>query len=376
MSLYVGSFPICHPVNCACATRAEVVPAIQCIASLELARRVGRGLGTRPVLNKLATNMTVELETLEAFLPDLITAICNDVQRITDQCLSSGLISDPRRRRILELRSSEDQARELIQCVQNGTKTDNRCFEIFMDNLDKELPHFVKEKLLSDIRKELEDRARSNVVVCKALSPAESQPKTTRLVLQGDHQECIQQQRSLFGRYENSVKMYAHASAEKTQCKETLQNKTKESEKLRVELKGLQSQSSEANEAKEIESAKERLSACEVEISGLRERIEKLEGVIQEEDMLARRGKSIIMVGTKMFARMTEHALKEKEEECKRLLKEKEDELQKQIQEERDRQKKVIQAQQEEDEWELGKTPLLKIALTVNVEVIVNSCKF
>ena len=67
-------------------------------------------------------------------------------------------------------------------------------------------------------------------------------------------------------------------------------------------------------------------------------------------------------MGTKIFARMTEHALKEKEEECKRLLKEKDDELQKRIQEEKDRQVKVIQVQ-EEDEWELGKIAIIIIIL-------------
>ena len=217
-----------------------------------------------------------------------MTAICDDIQRITDQCLSTGLISDSRRRRILELRGSEDQARELIQCVHNVTKTDNRCFEIFMDSLDKELPRLVKEKLLLDIRKDLEDRARRrDVVVCKSLPSAQSQPQTIRLMLQGDRQECIQQQRSLFGRYENSVKKYAHASAEKTLCEGSLQSKTKESEKLRAELKSLKSQSSETDDAKEIESTKERLSACEMETAELWERIEKLEGVMQEEDMQA-----------------------------------------------------------------------------------------
>jgi hypothetical protein len=99
---------------------------------------------------------TVESETLEAFLPRLVTAICDDIQRITDQCLASGLISGSGHRRILGLRgSNEDQARALIQCVQNSTKTDNRCFEIFLDCLDKELPRLIKEKLLPDIRKYL-----------------------------------------------------------------------------------------------------------------------------------------------------------------------------------------------------------------------------
>ena len=103
---------------------------------------------------------TVESETLEAFLPDLVTAICDDVQRITDQCLSNGLISDSRRRRILELKGSEDQARSLIQCVQSSTKTDTRSFEVFLDSLDKELPRLVKEKLLPAMRKDLAERTK------------------------------------------------------------------------------------------------------------------------------------------------------------------------------------------------------------------------
>ena len=318
----------------------------------------------------MATKTTIESETLETFLPDLVTAICDDVQRITDQCLSSGLISDSTRRRILELKGSEDQARSLIQCIQTSTKTDYRCFEIFLDSLDKELPRLIKEKVLSDIRKDLEDRTRraASTMPCRAIESPASQSQISRFTLQGDRHESIQQQSSLFGRYESSVKNYAHASAESAQCKESLQKKTKESEKLRAEL-SLIGQNSDADDTKEIESTKERLSACEIEMAELRERIEKLEGVIQEEDMQARRGKSIIMVGTKIFARMTEHALKDKEEECKRLLKEKEDELQKRIQEEKDKEQKVVQAQLE-DKREKGKIMITLYNIVGHIKLI------
>lgn len=283
---------------------------------------------------------TVESETLEAFLSRLVTAICDDVQRITDQCLSTGLISDSGRRKILELRGSEDQARALIQGVQNVTKTDSHCFEIFLDCLDRELPRLVKEKLLPDIRKDLEDRyqARRDGVICKAIESPSSQSQITLFMSQGDPQECERQQRSLFGRYESSVKNYALVFGERAQCKESLQHKTEESKKLRRELTSL----GQNSEAKEIET---RLSACEAEMAELRERIEKLEGVVEEEDMQARRGKNVIIVGTKMFMRMTEHAFKEKEEEYKKLLKEKEDELQK-IKEQQAAQVQV------EDKWE------------------------
>jgi hypothetical protein len=263
----------------------------------------------------MATCTTVESETLEAFLPRLVTAICDDIQRITDQCLASGLITGSGHRRILELRGgSEDQARALIECVQNSTKTDNRCFEIFLDSLYKELPPLVKEKLLSDIRKYLEDsRARQEGVMCRAIeSPAQSE--ITRIMQQSDPQQCIRQQRSLFSRYEGSVKNYAFASGERAQCEESLQRKTEEREKLRGELEG---QKSEADDSKEIETTRVRLTACEAEMAKLRERIEKLEGVIEEENMQARRGKNIIMVGTKMFMRMTEQKVAQAQVEDK-----------------------------------------------------------
>ena len=116
---------------------------------------------------------TAESETLEAFLPDVITAICDDIQRIIDHCLANGLISDSKHRRIFEMKGSEEQARELIQCVQNSTKTDNHCFMIFLDILDKELPRLVKERILSDMRKDLADRLLAVVVPHKTAVPGE-----------------------------------------------------------------------------------------------------------------------------------------------------------------------------------------------------------
>ena len=110
---------------------------------------------------------------------------------------------------------------------------------------------------------------------------------------------------------------------------------------LRATLENLRNQSSVASSgfnSQEIDSTVERLSACEMEMTALKERIEKLEGVVQEEDMQARRGKSVIMVGTKTFARMTEEQfaaiLVEKECEYMRLLKQQKDELRRKMQEE------------------------------------------
>ena len=216
-----------------------------------------------------SSTVTVESETLEAFLPDLMTAICDDVQRITDQCLGSGIISDSRRRRILEAKGSEDQARALIQCVQNSTKTDSRCFEIFLDCLDKELPRLIKEKLLPDMRRDLAERAS----IRKAVVPAAAGFLKFQ---EDDRLQCLQQQRSLFGRYENSMKKYAHSSAEKVLCEQSLQSKTEESGQLRSTLESLRNHS--AANSQEINSTVERLSACEMEMTALKERIKKTRG--------------------------------------------------------------------------------------------------
>ena len=264
----------------------------------------------------MAANTTVESEILETFLPDLVTAVCDDVQRITDQCLANGLITDSKRRRILERRGSENQARALIQCIQNSTKSDNRCFDIFLDSLERELPRLVKEKLLSDMRRDLAERAAIRTAVI---------PTSQRMIfqLQDDHDQ-LQCRSSLFGRYENSFREnYTHASVEKTVCEESLQSKANESGRLRANLEILRNQSCVVDTI-EIDSNMERLSTCEMEIASLKERIETVEGVIQEEDMQARRGKSTIFAS----------ALMEKEMEHKRLLKEREEELQERMQKE------------------------------------------
>ena len=109
---------------------------------------------------------------------------------------------------------------------------------------------------------------------------------------------------------------------------------------------------SSSDSSQEIDSTVERLSACETEMSELKERIEKLEGVLQEEDMQARRGKSKIMVGTKMFAKMTQEqftaVLKEKEEEHKRSLKEKDEEYKRSLKEKDEEYKRSLKEKEDE----------------------------
>lgn len=120
---------------------------------------------------------------------------------------------------------------------------------------------------------------------------------------------------------------YAQTCAQKALCEEKLQDMTKESERLKGELEELRlSSQNPETDAKELSGTEDRLDICEIEIGDLKKRIEQLEHIKKEEDMQARQGKNIIMVGMKTFARMKEDqfatALKEKEEKYKRLLKE------------------------------------------------------
>ena len=108
----------------------------------------------------MAAGTTPEADTLKAFIPDLITAICDCVQSVSDQCLAKGLISQTTHERVLESRgTSKEQARTLVLSVQNSTKTDKGCFEVFLDILNELLPYRVKEKLLSEMRKDLADHS-------------------------------------------------------------------------------------------------------------------------------------------------------------------------------------------------------------------------
>ena len=55
---------------------------------------------------------------ITSFLPDLVTAISDIVQPVSDQCLAKGLIPESVYKRVLELGgTSEDKARTLILAV-------------------------------------------------------------------------------------------------------------------------------------------------------------------------------------------------------------------------------------------------------------------
>ena len=274
----------------------------------------GMGSGNRNETRSLKlTNM--EAEVITKFLADLVNATSDCVQAVSDQCLAKGLITRATYSRVLESGGiSEDKARTLILSVQKSTKMDSNCFNILVEILDEQLPPASKQKLLQEMRQEVADRATS----CKALVPAKSQQNDTELdlPLTVASLQCVQQQSSLLGRYENSVSRLAYTSAQKNHIEEALQSRVDESGRLKDKLEILEGQLEAINsDEKEIVSTKNRLSTCEMEMANLKGRIEELECIIEEESMRARRGRNTIRLETK---RLFDHVAQQSQQEVKR----------------------------------------------------------
>ena len=314
-----------------------------------------------------------EAEVIKQFIPTLVVAVCDCVQNVSDKCLAKGLISESTSKRVLDPwgKTSEERARTLIHSVHTSTKSESSSFQIFLEVLDEELPHIVKEKVLSDMKKELADRA---AVMCKAVIPVS---QASRPVPLDQGLECIQQQSSFLGRYEDAVNKHASAATQKSLIEETLKSRSEESGRLRASLDMLSQSHDHERDEKQIITTRNRLSACETEMAELRERVEELESIIEEEGMRARRGRSTIRVGTKRlleeFSRQNQEqfstALKDKEQEHKRILLEKEAEIRQKMQEEMDLKMKDLEHKVALQEKELKIKELeLKFAEVKKVE--------
>ena len=271
------------------------------------------------------------------FLADLVNATSDCVQAISDQCLAKGLITRSTYDRVLEPGGiSEDKARTLILSVQKSTRTDSSCFNTLVEILDEQLPPASKRKLLQEMKQELEDRAMSS----KTLVPLHSQQSAEfNMPLTVASLQCVQQQSSLLGRYENSVSRLAYTSARKNHFEEELQSRVDKSGQLKDKLEMLENQlkSNSLVSEHEISSTKDRISACETEMGDLKRRIEELKYIIEEESMQAKRGRSTIRMETKrLFDQVvyqSQQEIRRKGEELTEILRSKEQEHQKVVSE-------------------------------------------
>ena len=252
----------------------------------------------------------MEAEVIKRFIPDLVTAISDCVQPVSDQCLAQGLVPDTVYRTVLESGgTSENKARALILAIKKSTETDNRCLEILLSILDQQLPHGIKDKVLSAIRKELTETANSSRAVVPLSQSVQHVPS-------GDlPKECALQQSSLLGRFEDSIRQHERACAEKNLLEKNLKTKSEECERLKDELEALKSQS---HESASIHNAQDRLAACESEITNLKTRIYKMEITIEEQSMQAKRGRNTVIMQTKeLFAQLhiAQQEIRRKEKE-------------------------------------------------------------
>ena len=101
----------------------------------------------------------MEAKIIEKFTSTLVTAICDSVQSVTEECLAKGLISPETFSNIMKSTAiSNDKTRNLIESVKNCTIIDGTSFDLFLRILNEKLPKRGSAKLLMDMRAELASR--------------------------------------------------------------------------------------------------------------------------------------------------------------------------------------------------------------------------
>jgi hypothetical protein len=269
----------------------------------------------------------MEGQVIKSFLPDLVSAISDIVQPVSDQCLAKGLIPEPVYKRVLESGgTSEDKARTLILAVKKSTETDSSCLEILLNILVRELPFTIREKLLSEIRKEQVEKANT----CKAVVPSSQtvQPMPSAEL----PREYTSLQSSLLGKLEDSIRQHERACAERCLLEEKLKIKSREHEVLKQEFEALKSQTEKASSIQS--SLQSKIADCEQEIETLQDKVKKLERTIEEQGMRVKRGRNTVMLKTeKMLAVVTQRSQAEAWEKAKEEMKIKEQELKLRIKE-------------------------------------------
>ena len=245
----------------------------------------------------------MEAEVLKSFLPNLVRAISDCVQPVSDQCLAKGLIPESVYKRVLESGGTgEDKARTLMLAVKTSTETDNKCLEILRDILKEQLPLASGNKLLSDISKALTENDTSKEVVTIQNCSHLQVPRETTLL-----------QSNLLDRYEDSIRQHEHVRSEMDRLEKILKEKTEECGRLKEELEALKSQTGPIDEG--MDHTQRRLTACEDKIETLKARFCQLENTIEEKDTKLQEERNTIMtVGRNMIEMVTN-----KEEEIKDL---------------------------------------------------------
>ena len=232
---------------------------------------------------------------------------------MSDQCLVKGLLSDSTYRKILQSTGTNDDKARILLLSILSIIGDHTCFEIFLSALNESLPLGSTIHILSAMKKEL------NEMSCKN---KEIVPLGHRMVLSQTEvsKRCITQQECLFGRLEDSIRQHERACAEKRQLEEDLKSKSEEMEKLKHELKY-------KILANLIATTENRISASEAEIKELKNRMEEVESVIEDNGMELKRGRSKLSIKMKALLEQAVHdeiscikeGLRKREEQASQL---------------------------------------------------------
>ena len=232
----------------------------------------------------------MEAKTITRYLPDLVTAVSDCVLSVSSKCFAEGIISESTYRAVLESGgTSEVKSNNLLLAVIRSTETDSRCFGIFLNTLREVLPYGVKDAVLSAMKKELTEQAQSMSMVVWGHN---SQVAPVTLT----SGEMVKKQTSVVGKLEDAIRQHERACAEKNILEENIKIKEEENKKLKSELDTLKQTDKKVNENL-IASTESRISACEAEVSELRGRINKLESIIEEQDMQVKRGRNAMGIG-------------------------------------------------------------------------------
>ena len=250
---------------------------------------------------------TKACKVLTKFNPELTTAIYDCLQSVAEKCHSRGIVPDSVYTSVITTggQTNKDKARVLLEAVKNSVAVDTTgsCFQLFLNVLDEELPFAIKDSLLL----RLKDEVSKTIQECLSVVPFRVRSAESMALITND--EMMRQQTSFFGRLEDSIRKHEQVCSEKAQLEENIKLKEQENEELKAELNSLKRVDG-AKSIEQLESTVSRISACEADVSELREKVKKLQSIIEEQSMLIKRGKSTMKQGLIAFSAVAENKIK------------------------------------------------------------------
>lgn len=258
----------------------------------------------------------MEAKVITKFIAKLVTTVRDCVQCVSDECLARGLISESTYRTVTESGgTSEDKARTLIRAVMSATEIEGTCLHTLLEILDDQLPSIIKGKLVSEIKKELEETANP----CREVVPA-----TSKLLFVNPKElskESFLEHNILLRRFESAVTQHAEAKTEKKLLEERLKARTEKCDTLKRELESIRSKNEETQGTTDIQ---RRITAITTQIENFKDRIQQLEKKVEEQAMYMKRGQNTINTKTrKCYFQVVQHCQQEitrKEEEHSQAL--------------------------------------------------------